>query len=104
MFKLITITLATVIGLGVTQASAENRNFRLANRSNNTITEVMASNIGDFAFVPVDLLGDETIGPNHSLVIALLMLKVGVALTFSLRSQTAINRRSTMLMYARLQS
>lgn len=73
MFKLITISLAAVVGLGVVPASAEdnlNRNFRLANRSNHAIVQVQASNIGDSTFDPIDLLGDETIRPNDSVVIA----------------------------------
>ena len=75
MFKLTNKTVGAVIGLGlsVTQASAEDylsREFLLVNRSNHTITQVLASNIGTSVFVPVDLLGDETVGPRDSLVIA----------------------------------
>jgi hypothetical protein len=73
MFKQFTITLAAAIGLGVAQASADdnlNRNFRLANRSDQTIVQVQASNIGESTFDRIDLLGDETIRPDESVVIA----------------------------------
>jgi hypothetical protein len=72
MFKLITTTLVAVVGLGTAQASADylSREFQLVNRSNETITEVLASNIKDSAFIPVDLLGNETVGPHESMRIA----------------------------------
>jgi hypothetical protein len=72
MFKLITTALAAVIALGAAQASADSlsREFLLQNRSNDAITQVLASNIGDTTFVPIDLLGDETIGAHRSLTIA----------------------------------
>jgi hypothetical protein len=72
MFKLISTTLVAVLGLGVAEASADDlsREFLLVNHSNHTITEVLASNIGDQSFGPVDLLGSETIGPHESLRIA----------------------------------
>jgi len=73
MLKLNTICLAAVIGWGVAQASAGdylNRNFQLANRTDHTITRVIASNVGDSTFDPIDLLGDDTIPPNNSLLVA----------------------------------
>lgn len=73
MFKLSTIALTAIMGVGIAQAPAGdylNRNFRLANRTDHTITRVLASNIGDSTFDPIDLLGDETIPPNSSLLIA----------------------------------
>jgi hypothetical protein len=71
MFKLITTTIAATIGLGAAQASADylSREFLLVNRSNHAITEVLASNIGAGTFVPIDLLGEETVGPHDSSVI-----------------------------------
>ncbi len=73
MFKLITAAVAAVVGLGAVQVSArdqESRAFRLVNRSDYTITQVIASNIGEGTFVPVDLLGAYKVGPHQSLVIA----------------------------------
>jgi hypothetical protein len=72
MFKLITTTLTTAIALGAAQASADSlsREFLLENHSNHTITQVLASNIGDQTFLPIDLLGDETVGAHGNLVIA----------------------------------
>jgi hypothetical protein len=72
MFKLIIAALAAAIAMGVSQASADSlsREFLLRNRSSDTITQVLASNVGDDTFAPIDLLGDETVGPHSSLVIA----------------------------------
>src|ERR1700678_603559 len=73
MFKLLNVSLAAAIGLGVMQASAADnmrRDFRLVNHTDHTIVLVQASNIGQGAFDQIDLTGDETIRPGGSLVIA----------------------------------
>ena len=72
MFKLLNVSLAAAIGLGVTQASADDgmsRAFRLVNHSDRTIVMVVAGHIGK-DFDPIDLIGDdETIRPGESTIV-----------------------------------
>jgi len=69
MYKLTSALFVAMLGIGITQASAANRRFVLVNKSNRTIVQVQASNIGERYFDPVDLLSDEVVRPGEAIVV-----------------------------------
>jgi hypothetical protein len=69
MYKLTGAMFMALLGMSVTQAFGENRQFELVNESNRTIVQVQASNIGENYFNPIDLLGDEVVRPGESIMV-----------------------------------
>jgi hypothetical protein len=73
MLRLVAIAAFAIGVLGIAQSSAKDdlvRRFRLKNLSDQTIVQVEAGNILKPTFDPIDLLGDKTIRPGESILVA----------------------------------